>query len=397
MNRTCLATSFFLPNDQRFYFDKKNIWHIIADSLHRFKIDLCLFSTNKYEQNNAYKNYLIPYNISHYPDIRFPNMFTYPSSFKDKVCVWEKTPFIDDRKINSCSHYISLILDEIQPNIVLCWNVSHPASLILKIESLKRHIPVVGIEKGFFPETITLDAFENSYFADINFNHTIKRQISTTQINNNKIKDVKKYYLNNKTFSKNNIKDPYAIIYVGAYGANILPKTITTNKSTSRNIVDIPSMIDTICKTDKSMQYVLSVHPIDYGFIYSDLKILKAMHKNLILISEADMDMLSLFHFSQYGLFLGSGTTQQEYLLFDKPLVLLSKTALSNKQLCYEYNGKNLLEIMSLAKSGQISDEEKEARHRYMTFLFESYLFGSNDCPTTLKIMDLAEHIHSMC
>lgn len=396
MNRTCLVTSFFLPDDTRFSFDKELIWDKLYVELRQHSTDLCLLSTTKYPIKYSYRNYIIPYNVSHYPNIRLPNQFTYPTSFKDKLCVWEKIDRIDDKKIDSCAHYLSLLLDEIQPGVVLCWNIAHPASLILKIESLKRHIPVMGIEKGFFPETIMLDIFENSYFSDINLHHVINTQINKTEIDDALIQSLKSYYLGGRTY-KRPITTQYAVIYAGAYAANILPKTVTTNRASSKYVSDIETMVDAICESDTNLTYVLSIHPIDYDDLYPKIKVLKAKHKNLILSSEIpDTDMYSIFRFSTYGLFIGCGTTQQEYLLFDKPMILLSNTSLSHKNIAYEYDGANLEEMVSLARKGVVSGEQKQARYKYLTFLFQSYLFGSDTCPATLKIQHLAEHVSKM-
>lgn len=397
MSNRCLATSFFLPQDTRFIFDGNLIWDTIANDMINRDTELVLYSTNHYNTNKKYLNYIIPYNIVEYRGIGSVNHYSYPDSLVDKAIIWEKMKLTDKNRIDACASYLSAILEEIKPGLVLCWNMTHPASFVLKIESLKRHIPVLGIEKGFFPETLMVDSLENSYFSDINFISGLKHSLIKHKTDESLISSIKDYYVNSKLSGiKKWTSEKYAVIYAGAYGANILPKNIPTNRTTSKYIDSIDETLEKILSLDSRTIYVLSVHPTDLDLMEPKLKILQAKYRNLVLAHETKTSMMSLFYYSDYGIFIGNGTTQQEYLLLDKPMILMSKTVLSQKSIAYEYDGHNLKHIIESAQNNIITTDNLSNRHRYLSFVFQHYLFGSQSSPTILKIKDLCNHISDL-
>lgn len=328
----------------------------------------------------------------------------YPASYSLSDAAWaglDKPPPTTKRGLAHCTRFYQNLLDQLSPCSTFAWNTTVPQSRILHAESIKRGISAHAIERGFFPNTLMIESRENSALSDLNLNPIVTSFYHSFCADTDRIKRIEDYYARNRfhkykpkgaaTVSdfreKHNIQshERIAVLFGSASAANWQPRQHNSARFNSPYFTSLAEAAHAwIRALPAGYRAVIQSHPIDTG---------PSARLPGNAIATSGEDIYVLLESADLYAFLGCTTTQQEALLYQRPVVLLSRSQLSGKGIAYEYTGGDLVPCIAQAVNRQGWSERTAAAYRYLDFVFQHFLYGYHGAPTAHNLEHLADFI----
>ena len=281
----------------------------------------------------------------------------------------------------------SILLDELNPALVVLGNGEHAGELILKDEILSRGIPLIYFERGCLPKTWHIDDL------GITAGTTIaSKKYSDIKIDSNKsYLKYKDYYLANKQTWWQQPKNSEIVNIRKRFGVSASTKIIlfanqldndTSNFLYSpyfKNNLEAFRWLCTELKEIKSDCFILiKKHPYFKG---NEIEFQNTIE--LLGLKGKWVDDISIFDcLEQCDLFCAVNSTSiYESMIYEKPVLQLGKSILSNKDIVYEIENLNQSEIIGEWVNKENFSNKLSKYELFMSYLIENELsFFLDEC-----------------
>lgn len=321
------------------------------------------------EKDIDFKNFNFKnYNISRY--LERENLW-YGSSNLKKKTKGIKTKIVKYKKL----------LDQLNPCLTILGNGEHANELIFKDILINNKLPYFFFERGCLPNSWHFD-----YFGITANTKIAKSNINDLKIQENSIENFnlyKDYYLSNKKSwwhqpITNNIdlrlklnipKDKKIILFLNQLDndtSNFLYSPLYEN-----NIQAFKWLCDKLNKHSNKFYIIIKKHP---WFNLDKTSFVESMTiNNLEGEWVDDVNIFDCISQSDYVCSVNS-TANFESLLFNKPVLQLGKSILSNKNICYEINSIND-EIVITEWLNKVNFEKRiDLFNKFMSYMIEHEL-----------------------
>lgn len=252
------------------------------------------------------------------------------------------------------TNYIDL-LSETNPCLVLMANANHAGELIFKKEIEKRNIPLLFFERGCLNKTWHIDEqgiTANTKIALKNYSDIEElKSIDISLYNNFKshyFKEKETWWSQPKTSKKLNIREKYNLL-----GEQKIILFLNQLDNDTSNFLFSPFFKSNLEAfrwflsklPDQDLFVIAKKHPWFSGDKYDFINAFSEFNIKGVWIE--DIQLFECFKQSDYVCAVNS-TAIFEALIFDKPVLQLGKSILSNKEIVYEQKKLNDLEALNI-------------------------------------------------
>jgi tetratricopeptide (TPR) repeat protein/organic radical activating enzyme len=405
----CLLTT-TLPIDEKI----ADVWNKFDEELQKYNYKLCLLTTGMHPLCTC--DYIeIPFLLDQFADLNISSNVARHEKLEINsidLILREKEWFQmneDDFHhhtlgYSNCGSFYEEIINSLKPSVILAWQNSLPQTNILKQLASEYSIPHFILERGMLTDTFMIERDGNVALSELINNYSLNKIIKeySTITNYELIKD---YYLSQRPTKYNQLSEndsldvleqfgfdekPLIIYFlqidsaVGMYPANnyLSRKASPIYKNTAETISELVKVVDQL-----ELNLIVKQHPRDYNKYES-------LNSDCVKIVK-DINYRILMEKAEVMIYSGS-TLQFEGLLFEKPVVLLTKSELSGNGVAYEVESKSdLLDQIKSALNREGYIEKNERGKAFINWIANYFLFGySDEIPVQNTLGDLAEHCH---
>lgn len=304
--------------------------------------------------------------------------------------------------LDACGRFYGQLLDQIEPDTVCVWNPTVASGRLLQLACLARSIPVYGVERGVFAETMMIEAREVSAQSDLVLNTAMRSLLAVCPYQPEVMDGIANHY-RQRDFSRYQGAErlgrdrlrtdlgiaadvPVVVLLLSAAAANWLPRSLPGARFSSPWFDSAEQTVRSLAAAlPEDAVLIVQAHPIDRDrWSPPDLPRVRFVN---------GQHLQSLFDVSDALAFLGATTAQHEALLHDKPVILLSRSQLSGQGVAYEFKGGDLQALVRSALANVDRQQHAQAKTRYVPALFEHALFGLDGSPCRHRPVDLARHL----
>lgn len=409
-SKICIA-SCFLPLESPIW----QVWDRLAQELAKHEILLVLLSTtyDKYSPNIPIVPW--PYLLSEFAKWfpkAIPSIVLGRSSFDDYLlasdAAWSNHayhPQVAFHGLQACRNVWEKVLNILEPEIVLLWNATHSQTTLMQLYCWQMGIPIYAIERGFLPDTVMIDSWSINGYSDAR-SHWLSHGLSTVTNVDEIFQAALKYYLSNKpqkysqpTFeeSRKRIKQELGlqtkkvILFLGqGDAAGLDPRDWRSSRKNAPIFASTRECVIALHRTiadDPQIQLLFKPHPLD-PTDYSDLSrlgvvVLSNQYNVHALIDAVDVVACQFT------------TLQYETVFYDKPVLLMGRSAWWGRNATYEINSpEELPHKLEAALTRKDWRQIKNNAIKFLAWALENYLIGYNESvPTRWHLKDLADFI----
>ncbi len=328
----------------------------------------------------------------------------YPASYLESDAAWSRRSAPapgSTAGLARCVDFYRTLLDTLEPCVTFAWNTTVPQSRVLHAESIKRGIPAFALERGFFPNTLMVESRENSALSDLNLNPALLSAQADFVASAERLAAIRAYYQAHRVAKypcrqavtpeqyrhQHRIgKDERLVVLFGsAAAANWLPRShhsATYNSPHFGSLAEAARALLEVLPDD--CRLIVQPHPIDGTP--------PGLAAERVIVNEGE-SIHTLLEVADAYAFLGCTTIQQEALLYQRPVILLSRSQLSGKGVAYEYEGYDLRGVVAQALRRVAWTPRCHAAARYLDFVFQHFLYGHDGAPTAHDLGDFARFV----
>ncbi|HXT11676.1 MAG TPA: hypothetical protein VN873_08935 [Candidatus Angelobacter sp.] len=352
MNSLCLATNYLLMTPAN-----RQMWIDFDRHLEDFGARLTLLSSTASDEPLPFPIISIPFLLRDYAT-------SFPGACRNgyiSAADWELLRVDSFRSNNAyppgegiaglfaCRKFLSSILETLQPGYVLTWDPTSPMAQILQALAREAGLPVQGLERGLLPETLMIESRGIQGYSDLR-THWLAQDIPASASKPEKFERIRDYYLSTKPqkyaqpeFGQGGaalreslgLKGKKVIVFLGHYDAcGLVPKNSNQRRYNSPvydSTADALTAVGDILAQDASVAVVFKPHPIDsVPYVLANVQGIRVVRDVNVhaLIDLADVVV------AQFT------TLQFEAALYEKPVVLLARSAWWGRNAAYEVNSK---------------------------------------------------------
>jgi FMN phosphatase YigB (HAD superfamily) len=403
----CLLTC-YLPNDP--FVDE--VLETLDRRLAERGVTLIVLTTYA-PKHDRYRYLQVPYLLAGYSTLAVPPDNTaigrYPRGYLEADARWQcaTSPSAHTaRGLGVCDQFYRRVLDTLEPDCVFIWNPTVPAGRVLQSLCSVYTVPAYGIERGVYPQTMMVDHLGIGAMGDLNLDLAVRQHARRAPLRPDVLQTIRDHYaqLNAGKYAakkseagpeefrrRHDVPENSRIIslFLSAAAANWSPRSLHGARYSSPWFADAAEAVQALVdSTPEDVRILVQDHPLN-----RNTTVLPTHPRLVVCDGEPIRSMIGA---SDLTAILGATTVQHEALLMDAPVLLLSRSQLSGKQVCYEYDGNDLAGLVQRAMRREDWAKRREEIARYVPFLFEHVLLGLADGPARTTVDDLATHVAAM-
>jgi FMN phosphatase YigB (HAD superfamily) len=406
-NGSICLLSCYLPNDP--FVDA--MLEALDRQLEQRGVTLIVLTTFK-PAHDRFRYLQVPYLLAGYSELAVPPdaaaVNRYPRGYLESDAMWQgiRSPHsATARGLAVCDAFYRRVLETLEPDSVFIWNPTVPAGRLLQSLCSVYTIPSYGIERGVYPETMMIDHLGIGAMGDLNLDFALRQHARSATINSDALAQIRDYYAGRgagKYKAKHAETSPDQLrarngvpagkrlvtLFLSA-AASWAPRSLHGSRYSSPWFADATAAINALLEaTGEDTHILVQDHPLNRKTT------VMPQHPRLS-VSEGE-PIRTMLAASDAAAVLGATTVQHEALLTDTPVVLLSRSQLSGKGVCYEYDGGALDALLESAIARDGWEARREQIARYVPFLFDHVLIGQPGGLARTTVLDLAEQIAAM-
>ncbi len=304
----------------------------------------------------------------------------------------------------ACRKFYAGLLETLQPSYVLTWDPSSPQAQILQTLAREASLPVQGIERGLLPETLMIESRSIQGYSDLR-THWLAHGTSSSAADSEAYGKIRDYYLAGKPqkydqpeFGKGGealrqilgLAGKKVIVFLGHYDAcGMAPKNSNQRRYNSpvfESTADaLASVGDTLAR-DPGVAVVFKPHPIDADpYVLAGIQGIRTV-RDVNVHALIDMADVVVAQFT---------TLQFEAALYDKPVVLLGRSAWWGRNAAYEVNSKGeLISTLQAALTRKNWPTRLANAQAFLAWTMEHFHIGCTaTVPARRKLRDFAKFI----
>jgi hypothetical protein len=305
----------------------------------------------------------------------------------------------------ACRDFFGRVLDTLRPGYVLGWDPAYPVTQILQSQARERGLPVQGIERGLLPETMVIESQGMQAWTDLR-THWLADGLDQAKTDPAAFQRIRSYYLARKPIKyaqaeyggggaeirkKLGLENQKIVLFLGGgYEANghapkggVYERHYFTGYPTTNDA--LMGLWHDVCRRPGTA-LVFKPHPLDPQ-PYSVAKVVGVKMGNDFnvhaLIDAADVVAV------QYT------TLQFEAALYDKPILLLARSAWWGRKAAYEVGSPGELPaVLDAALARRNWPEYQAGARHFITWMMEHFLIGTTErTPARKNLRDLARYV----
>lgn len=305
----------------------------------------------------------------------------------------------------ACREFFGRLLDILQPGYVLGWDPTYPVTQILQTLARERGLPVQAIERGLLPETMMIESHGMQAWSDLR-THWLAQDMAGTPADPAAYERIRSYYLNRRpqkyaqadfggggteVRKKLGVENQKVVVFLGGgweanghapKGGSYERHFFTGYPTTQEALMGLWHVV---CRRPGTA-LVFKPHPLDPQS-YSVAKVVGVKMANEVnvhaLIEAADVVAV------QYT------TLQFEAALYDKPLLLLARSAWWGRNAGYEPGSpEQLPAALEAALQRKDWPAHQAAMRAFITWMMDQFLIGCTEqSPARKNLRDLARYV----
>jgi hypothetical protein len=304
----------------------------------------------------------------------------------------------------TCRKFLADLLDTLQPGYVLAWDPSLPISQILLSLAREAGLPAQGFERGLLPETLMIESRNTQGYSDLR-THWLAQEVSDSVLNPAAYERIRDYYLANKPQKYDQpafgdggdglrqslgLGGKKVVVFFGHYDAcGLISKNSNLRRYHSpvyESTADALTAIGDILARDSNVAVIFKPHPIDTGtYAVANVQGIRVV-RDLNVHALIDLADVVAAQFT---------SLQFEAALYDKPVVLLGRSAWWGRNAAYEVNSKGeLVSALQAALARKNWPVKSANAQAFLTWAMEHFLIGCTDeVPARRTFRDFAKFI----
>ncbi len=384
----CLATCFLTLNEEN-----TRWWLSIQDTLARRGIDFILITSNPPTDERLHtlevplylQGFGASYALADTTPILDP---TVADVLAERDYLWvgkaDTTP-PSPLGVATCQHVLRTLLLKLNPAVVLAWGSSLGQSVLLQHLALQQGRPCWIIERGFFADTLMIELAGQAGQSELNWSFNLRNAFRRAD-ESHLFDAAKEYFLTQRvtkyTQSEYLDRDEFqrkfnprgskivALLLQHDAASCLIPEDYIGASihapivSSSRHAISELSRV----AEELNCRLIAKPHPndpTDYSEFDNDF-VCVARNLNLHGLIEA-ADVIATM----------TSTTQFEALLYEKPVLLLARTSLSRKDICYEPRSRaDIADSLRQALSGTDFERRRGNARRMVGFVLQNHLIA---------------------
>jgi glycosyltransferase involved in cell wall biosynthesis/FMN phosphatase YigB (HAD superfamily) len=306
--------------------------------------------------------------------------------------------------LRACRKVFATVLDTLQPGYVLTWDPTSPLAQMLQSLAREAGLPVLGIERGLLPETLMVESRNLQGYSDLR-THWLAQEKPASAADPAAYEQIRSYYVSRKPQKYDQpefggggnglrqtlgLAGKKVIVFLGHYDAcGLVPPDSNQrcyNSPAFASTADALMAVGNILAGNPGMAVVFKPHPQDahaYAAAQaSGIHIVRDVNVHA-LIELADVVA------TQFT------TLQYEAALYEKPVVLLGRSAWWGRQAAYEVDRPaDLPAVLEAALQRRDWPTHQANAHAFITWMMDQFLIGcSAAVPARRKLHDFAGFI----
>jgi hypothetical protein len=304
----------------------------------------------------------------------------------------------------ACRTFLANLLDTLQPGYVLTWDTTSPLAQILQSLAREAGLPVQGLERGLLPETLMIESRGIQGYSDLR-THWLAQDIPEAAANPAAFERIRNYYLSSKpqkyaqpefgnggsALRQNlGLNGKKIIAFLGHYDAGgLVPKNSNQRRYNSPvydSTAEALTAVGDILARDTNVAVVFKPHPMDSDpYVLANIQGIRVV-RDVNVHALIDMADAVVAQFT---------TLQFEAALYDKPVVLLGRSAWWGRNATYEVNSKaELLPALQAALTRKNWPARSANARAFLTWTMEQFHIGCTDTvPARRTLRDFAKFI----
>lgn len=300
-----------------------------------------------------------------------------------------------------CRKVARYLLQTLAPGAVLLWNSTHPQTAIFHHEAWCRGIPVFTVERGFLPGTMMLDAWGIQGASDAG-RHWLAHDLPVSADVEALMTKATNYYLTHRLQKYGqpdfggggaslrqqlNLGDQRVIVFFGqGDAAGLHPREARAMRQNAPALADtrqcLVSLARAVAKLPDTV-LLFKPHPLDSA---SYAEVLTAPARRVDNVNVHALIELADVVAAQFT------TLQYETVFYDRPVLLLGRSAWWGRGCTYEVNeSSDLLPMLQAAMARKDWPVMRRRAHRFIAWALENYLVGCHaGVPAHHTMEDLA-------
>jgi len=407
MNNLCLATNYLLMTES-----SRQMWIELDRHLDEFGSRLVLLSSAVPETPLPFPVIPIPFLLRDYAGW-FPGAATGGHVSAGDLELLQA----DSQRANhdyppgealtgmfACRQLLATVLDELQPGYVLTWDPTSPMAHLLQSLARAGGLPVLGIERGLLPETLMVESRSLQGYSDLR-THWLAQEMPASAADAAAYERVRAYYLSGRPQKYDQpefggggdalrrclgLEGKKVIVYLGQYDAcGLAPKDSNHRRqhspvfdSTAAALTEVGNFLP----GHPGVAVVFKPHPLDKG-AYPVAKV-----QGVQLVRDVNVHAL----IEMADVVAAQFTTLQfEAALYEKPVVLLGRSAWWGRNAAYEADDRDAVPArLEAALERRNWPAHQAAAHGFITWMMDQFLIGcSENVPARRKLRDFAGFI----
>lgn len=294
----------------------------------------------------------IPYDFNGF-DSQFDDSISRPpfhpfEQARDGAMAWGAAPQSVERTahgIAKCEAFYRMVATHLKPAIGMFWNTTHPHSRIARNTMSAHGVPAYCIERGWLMGTFQLHSTENNAFNDLHLDfptrQRLKQDVRSHAEDPWRFNAARDYYITRakaKYAGKDKL-DPQAVrakygiddapliaCFSAAAGSSLVPHQVPSMRFSSPLFDNLPAALALLSEhlaAWPEARVLVQAHPID-RIITEALRKGTLPLPDRFILSDAE-NVHSLLDAADRVAIVGSTTVQFDALLYDKPVLSMSR------------------------------------------------------------------------
>jgi hypothetical protein len=406
MNNLCLATNYLLMTPA-----SRQMWIDLDRHLEEFGSRLVLMTSAMPEEPFPFPVISIPFLLRDYAG-QFPhagdaggNVSTGDMELLQADSIRANNAYPPGEALEgmfACRKLLSTVLDVLRPGYVLTWDPTSPLAHLLQPLAREAGLPVQGIERGLLPETLMVESRSLQGYSDLR-THWLAQEMPPS--NPPACERIRSYYLSRKPQKYNQpefgggggvlrqslgLEGKKIIVFLGHYDAcGLAPRNGNHRRYHSPafdSTGDALMAVGDILAKNPCVAVVFKPHPLD-GDSYAVAKI-----QGVRIVRDVNVHAL----IEMADVVVAQFTTLQfEAALYEKPIVLMGRSAWWGRNATYEVDRPTDVSAALDAALNRRDWSTRQANaHAFVTWMMDQFLIGCTEgVPARRNLRDFARFI----
>jgi hypothetical protein len=304
----------------------------------------------------------------------------------------------------ACRQVFTTVLNTLQPGYVLTWDPTSPQAQMLQSLAREAGLPVQGIERGLLPETLMVESRNLQGYSDLR-THWLAQEMPASASDPAAYEQIRAYYVSHKPQKYHQpafggggdalrqslgLAGKKVVVFLGHYDAcGLVPKNSNQrcyNSPGFDSTADALMAVGNSLVSNPGVAVVFKPHPLDTGAY--------AMAKVQGVQVVRDVNVHALIELADV-VATQFTTLQFEAALYEKPIVLLGRSAWWGRNATYEADQPgDVLAALDAALNRREWALRQAQAHAFVTWMMDQFLIGcSETVPARRQLRDFAGFI----